>query len=81
MVLIFFGNFEKLIFIVRRANPKYNKFEHFSWGGVDALTIKISKQKFFGRVGVLQNWNLQIILAFIKNVPSGDELCLVGNLP
>ena len=26
-------------------------FEHFSLGGVDTLTIKIQKQKFFGRVG------------------------------
>ena len=25
-----------------------------------------------------ENWNLQIILSFIKNVPSRDELCLAG---
>ena len=40
MVLIFFENFEKKFFIVGRANPNYNKFEHFSWGGVDTQTIK-----------------------------------------
>ena len=26
-----------------------------------------------------ENWNLQIILSFIQNVPSWDELCLVGH--
>ena len=26
-------------------------FEHFSLGGVETLTIKILKQKFFGRMG------------------------------
>ena len=41
IVLIVFENFEKFCFIVRRANPNYNKFEHFSWGGVDTQTIKI----------------------------------------
>ena len=51
MVLIFFENFEKKMFIFRSANPNYNKFEHFSLGDVDALTIKIKKQKFFGRMG------------------------------
>ena len=41
MVLIFFENFEKKIFIARRANPNYNKFSTLFLGDVDTLTIKI----------------------------------------
>ena len=68
MVLIFFENFAWKLTV---ETLTITNFEHFSLGDVDTLTIKIEKQKFFGRVKffeVLSNYNLQIILSFIKNV-------------
>ena len=74
--------FRKKFFIVRRGKfpletLTITHFEHFSLDGVDTLTIKISKQKFFGRVG--GSFKLQFANHFIIHQKrSGDVLGLAG---
>ena len=53
-------------------------FEHFSLGGVDTPTIRISKRKFFGRVG--GSLKLQFANHFIiyQKCPFKGQLSLAG---
>ena len=78
LVLIIFEISKKKFFIPRHVNPNYNKFGAFIFGRRGHRNHEYLKTQFFGRMRALWNWNLQIILSFIENVPSRDELCLAG---
>ena len=74
MVFIFFENFEKTFFVVRRGKfpletLTITNFERFSLVGVDTLTIKIQNKKSLGARGVLLNFNLQIIFIIYQKSP------------